>query len=153
MTIGDVVGPVLLPVAFALAAIAALRMVRHIARRYPSVPKRIPARILIDGRPSKQLVAKPFLWVAPSILVATIGTLGVIGFFVKPPDESTRAIHALAFLICAEVAYFVTWITDRQIELARKMTYRIAPARTLRAALPILVTAAVLLVVAAGRSF
>lgn len=149
MTIDEVAGPVMLPLAYALAAIAALWMVQHLARCYPSVPKRIPARIHIDGRPSKQLVGKWFVWFAPSVVVAAIAALGVMVFFVKPPDEPTRPIVALAFLICAELVYFITWMTDRQIEIARKMTYRISPARTLRAALPVLLTAAVVIVIAA----
>ncbi|HTD36255.1 MAG TPA: hypothetical protein VK669_01980 [Candidatus Limnocylindrales bacterium] len=149
MTIDEVIGPVMLPLAFALALIAALWMVQHLARRYPSVPKRIPARIGIDGRPSKQVVGKWFLWLAPAILAAVIVGLGVAVWSVRPPpDESTRPILALAFLICAELVYFITWMTDRQIEIARKMTYRISPARTLRAALPVLLTTAVVLVMA-----
>ena len=139
----------MIPIAFAIAAIAALWMVQHVARRYPSVPKKIPARILVDGRPSKELVGKWFVWFAPSVLVAAIAAFGVLVFVVKPPDESARAIVALAFLVCAEAVYFVTWLTDRQIEIARKMTYRIAPARTFRAALPVLLTTAVLVFVAA----
>jgi len=129
--------------------IAALWMVQHVARQYPAAPKRIPWRIEIDGRPSRRLVGKWFVWVAPPVFVAAIATLGVLAFVVKPPDESTRSIVALAFVICAEAAYFVAWLTDRQIELARKMTYRISPARTWRAALPILLTTAVTLVIAA----
>ena len=140
----------MLPLAFALAVIAALWMVQHLVRQYPSVPKRIPARIEIDGRPSKRLVGKWFVWLAPAILAASIVVLAVAVLFVKPPpDETTRPILALSFLICAEIAYFVTWLTDRQIEIARKMTYRIAPVRTLRAALPIIVTAAVTVLLAA----
>ena len=150
MTIGELVDPVMVPVAFVIAILSALWMITHLARGYPSVPKRIPARILIDGRPSRGVVEKRSLWLAPALLAATIVALGAVLLVAKPPlDESTRPILALAFVICAEVVYFVTWITDRTIEVARKMTYRIAPARTLRVALPLLVTAAAALALAA----
>jgi flagellar biosynthesis protein FliQ len=140
----------MVPVAFAIALVSALWMVQHLARRYPSVPKQVPFRIEIDGRPSKRLVGKWFLWVAPAVVVAMIVVLGVSAFVASPSaDDDTRSILALALLIAAELAYFLAWITDRQIELARKMTYRIAPARTLRAALPILVTTVVVVVIAA----
>jgi hypothetical protein len=39
-------------------------------------------------------------------------------------------------------------VTDRQIELARGMTYRVAPARLFRALTPILVTIAITLFLA-----
>lgn len=150
MTIGEVVGPMMLPIAFAVAVVSALWMLQHVARRYPRVPKRIPWRIEIDGRPSKRLVGKWFLWVAPAIVTMIIAVLGIAVWKANlPPDDTTRTVLALAFFICAEIAWFVAWITDRQIEIARKMTYRIAPVRTLRAALPIMLTVAVTLVVAA----
>ncbi|HTD32581.1 MAG TPA: hypothetical protein VK665_02890 [Candidatus Elarobacter sp.] len=140
----------MLPLAFALALLSALWMVQHVARRYPSAPKRIPWRIELDGRPSNRLVGKWFLWVAPAAVVAVIAVLGVCVFVASPPvDDYSRSILALAFIVVAEVAYFLAWITDRQIELARKMTYRIAPARTWRAALPIILTTIVVLAVAA----
>jgi hypothetical protein len=53
------------------------------------------------------------------------------------------------FLILAEVAWYVGWALDRQIEMARKMTFRIAPARMLRVALPLLATIALTVFIAA----
>ena len=47
------------------------------------------------------------------------------------------------FVVLAEVAWLAAWTFDRHVELARKMTYRIAPARILRACLPVILTAAV----------
>ena len=52
-------------------------------------------------------------------------------------------------LAIAEVAWFAGWTIDRQIELARKMTYRIAPSRMLRALLPLIATAIAIVFVGA----
>lgn len=149
MTIDEVVGPVMLPLAFAVAVLTALWMLQHVARQYPAAPKRIPWRIELDGRPSSRQVGKRFLWLAPAIVAAMIAVLGAVQFAAPPPvEEPVRPLLALTFVICAELAYFVAWVTDRQIELARKMTYRVSPARTWRAVLPILLTTAVTLAVA-----
>lgn len=140
----------MLPLAFALAAVSALWMLVHVARRYRSAPKRVPWRVEMDGRPSKRLVGKWFLWVGPAIVTSVILVVGTATWLANGSgDDFSRTVLALVFLVCAEVAWFVAWVTDRQIELARKMTYRIAPARTWRAALPILLTTAVTLIVAA----
>jgi hypothetical protein len=138
----------MVPVAFAIAVVAALWMLLHIARRYPSVPKRIPWRMRWDGRPSGRSIGKWFLWVAPAILVATITVVGILLHVTGWPPEQGDATLALLYIVFAEVAYLVAWSADRQIELARKMTYRISPARTLRVALPMLATVAVMLVLA-----
>jgi len=132
----------------AIAVAATLLLLRHLARRYPSVPARIPLRIRIDGRPSKRSGGKAVLWLAPGILAAVLVVLGVL-LYVNPPTPELRVPFALMFVVLAEVAWFVAWMLDRQIEVARKMTYRIAPARTLRAFLPILATIAILVVLAA----
>jgi uncharacterized membrane protein len=126
---------------------ATLLLMWHVARRYPTAPKRVPLRIGIDGRPSKRIGPRAVLWLAPGILAVTLVILGV-ALRLDPPEEHVHVVLALAFLTIAEVALFAGWIIDRQIELARKMTYRIAPMRTLRASLPILVTVAVVLVLA-----
>jgi hypothetical protein len=138
---------VLLPIAYGIAVAATLLLIRHVARRYPSVPKRVPLRIQIDGRPSKRSGPKAVLWLAPGILAATLVILGV-ALQLDPPQERVHLLLALAFLTIAEVAWYAGWIIDRQIELARKISYRVSPARTWRATLPILVTVAVVLVLA-----
>lgn len=147
-----VVAVVILPIAYGIAVAATLLLIRYVARRYPSAPARVPLRIGIDGRPSKRSGPKAVLWLAPAILVVVLLTLGLVLFRLLPPTgeelERVQVMMALVFLTIAEVAWFAGWSTDRQIELARKMSYRIAPARTFRALLPILVTTAAALVVA-----
>jgi hypothetical protein len=138
---------VILPIAYGVAVTATLLLMWHVARRYPTAPKRVPLRIGIDGRPSKRFGPRAVLWLAPGILAVTLVILGV-ALRLDPPEERVHVVLALAFLTIAEVALFAGWIIDRQIELARKMTYRIAPMRTLRASLPILVTVAAVLVLA-----
>ena len=137
----------ILPIAYGIAVAATLLLGWHVARRYPSAPKRIPLRIGVDGRPSKRFGPKAVLWLAPGILAAALVILGV-ALRLNPPEERVHVLLAFALLTIAEVAWFAGWIIDRQIELARKMTYRIAPMRTLRASLPILFTVAVVLVLA-----
>jgi hypothetical protein len=138
---------VILPIAYGIAVAATLLLMWHVARRYPSAPKRIPLRIGIDGRPSKRFGPRAVLWLAPCILAAVLVVFAV-AIQLDPPKESVHVLLALAFLTIAEVAWYCGWIMDRQIELARKMTYRIAPMRSFRATLPILVTVAVVLVLA-----
>jgi hypothetical protein len=136
---------VILPIAYGVAIAAVLLLMWHVARRYPSAPKRIPLRIGIDGRPSKRFGPKAVLWLAPGILAATLVILGV-ALRLDPPKSDVHMVLAFVFLTIAEVAWYAAWIIDRQIELARKMTYRIAPMRTLRVSLPLLVTVAVVVV-------
>jgi len=138
---------VIVPIAYAVAVAATLLLIRHVALRYPSVPKRVPLRIRIDGRPSKRFGPKAVLWLAPGVLVAVLIILG-IALGIDPPQERVQLVLALAFVTIAEVAVYAGWLIDRQIELARKITYRIAPARTLRATLPILITVTAVLVIA-----
>jgi hypothetical protein len=66
----------------------------------------------------------------------------------QPPPGDAIVTTALVFLTIAEIAWLMAWVTDRQIELARGMTYRVAPARLFRALTPILVTIAVTLFLA-----
>jgi hypothetical protein len=139
----------MVPLAFAIAVVSALWMLQHVARRYPSVPKTIPWRMRWDGRPSGRSIGKWFLWVAPAILVTVLTVCGAAAYAEGRPPANGDAVLALIFIVFAEVAYLVAWSTDRQIELARKMTYRVSPARSLRVALPMLVTVSVLLLLAA----
>ena len=146
MTIGEVVDPVILPVACGLAVVAILFFFWHVRRRYPSAPKVVPLQLRVDGRPG-QWRSKRWLWLPPWIMTIVTALLSAIVLRV-PAAMGARTVIALAFLTIAEVALFGMWQTDRQIELARKMTYRVAPARTLRALFPILVTTAVTIVLA-----
>lgn len=148
MTIDEVLPPVMIPVAIGVAAIATLLMIVHLARLYPTVPKRVPWRIREDGRPSQRTTGKVVLWLAPIVLAAVLVLLVVLSV-VSPPSDNRRAVIALTFVILAEAAWYVSWISDRQIEMARKMTYRIAPGRMLRAMLPVLLTIAVTIFIAA----
>jgi uncharacterized membrane protein len=138
----------MVPVALAVAVVSALFMLVHLARRYPSVPKRVPLRIREDGRPSKYTTSKAILWLAPAVVVAVLALLVTLAV-VSPPPDNQRAVIALVFVTMAEIAWMVSWTIDRQIEMARKMTYRVAPARLFRVMLPLLLTVAVTIFVAA----
>jgi hypothetical protein len=135
----------MLPIAYGLAVAATVLMLWHVARCYPTSPKRVPLRIGYDGRPSGS-VPKPLLWLAPALVAAAVALLFVIVLVVKPPRPDERAIVALVFVTLAEAAWLVAWMTDRQIELARKITYRIAPGRLFRAVFPILATSVIVIV-------
>jgi hypothetical protein len=147
MTIGEVVLPVIVQVAYGIAVAAVLWLVWHVRRRYPSVPKRISLRLRFDGRPSKPTGPRVIVWVAPIALVLVTALLTVL-LVKSPPPPDQRVQIALVFVILAETAWATGWSTDRQIELARGMTYRVAPARMLRVFAPILVTVAVTLFLA-----
>jgi hypothetical protein len=147
MTIGEVVDPVMLPIAFGFAFVCVLWLVWHVARRYPGAPKRVPTGIRYDGRPGR-LGPKAVLWLAPVIIALCVGATG-IGLLVAPPRTDQHVLLTLVMLALAELAWFAGWSTDRQIELARKMTYRIAPSRILRALLPLLATIVAIAFVAA----
>ncbi|MEA2687781.1 MAG: hypothetical protein QOD51_388 [Candidatus Eremiobacteraeota bacterium] len=138
----------MIPVAFCIAVVATLLLFVHIARCYPSVPKRVPLRIREDGRPSKHTTGKAILWLPPGIVAAALVLLGVLTLLSPPPDNQ-RIVVALVFVVVAEAAWFIGWALDRQIEMARKMTYRIAPARMLRTILPLLATVALTIFIAA----
>lgn len=146
MTIAEVVLPVIVPLAYALCVSALLLLLWHVQQRYRSAPKRIPLRLRLDGRPSGS-GPRRWLWAAPLTMVAILVVLTVF-LITAPPTPDQRIPIALVFVVMAEIAWFVGWTVDRQIELARGMTYRIAPSRTLRAFLPILATIAVTLFLA-----
>jgi hypothetical protein len=114
--------------------------------RYASSPNRVPIGVRWDGRP-RRLASKRWLWVAPAIMVVLVSVVGVLAI-IAPPREDQRPLLALIFIVFAECAWLVAWSTDRQIELARKQTFRIPPARTFRAILPLLATIVVLIAVA-----
>lgn len=146
MTIADVVDPVMLPVAYGIAALAVVVLCWHVARRYPSAPKRVPMRINADGRPGRP-GPKATLWLAPAVLAAVVVVLGT-ALVREPPKPNQHLLLALVMLVVAEVAWLAGWTVNRQIELARKMTYRIAPSRMLRVMLPFLATVAAVIAVA-----
>jgi hypothetical protein len=135
----------MLPIAYGLAVAATLLMIWHVARRYPSAPKRVPLHIGYDGRPGT-LAPRPLLWLAPALMAAVVVFLMVMVLAVQPPRPDQRALIAMVFVTMAETAWFVAWMTDRQIELARKITYRIAPGRLFRAVFPILATSVIVIV-------
>lgn len=150
MTIEEVVGPIALPVSLAIAAIAIVLMLLHVARRYPESPKHVPLSLRFDGRP-RGLVPKIALWLAPVVLTLVVVFVGVRLLTAPVPDDQ-RPATALVFIIFAECAALVAWSTDRQIELARKQTFRIAPSRTLLVALPLLATVAILIAITVHAS-
>jgi hypothetical protein len=143
MTVEDVVDPVMLPVAAGIAIAAIVALFWYVARRYPSAPKRVPLGLRIDGRP-RRLGTRRWLWFAPCVLVAVTG-ISIAAVVTRPPPDDGRTTVALVFLTLAEAAWFLAWTMDRQIELARGMTHRIPPARTLRVFFPILATIVVAL--------
>ena len=136
----------MLPAACGLAIVAILLFAWHVRRRYPSAPKMVPLTLRIDGRPGR-MAPKRWLWLPPVIMAAVVAVLTAV-LLRAPGAAEQRTTIALVFLTTAEVAWFGAWQTDRQIELARKMTYRIAPLRTLRVFFPILVTIVVTVIVA-----
>jgi len=147
VTFDEVLDPVVMPVAFAIAVLSVLWLVWHVARRYPAAPKRVPGRVRYDGRPGR-LREKRTLWLAPVVIAVALGVSGA-ALLKYPARPDQHLVLALAMLAIAEVAWFAGWTIDRQIELARKMTYRIAPSRTLRALLPLIATVIAIVFIAA----
>lgn len=147
MTIDEVVMPVIVPLAYGIAVAAVLALLWYVRRRYPAAPKRIPLRVRLDGRPGYLTGPRAWLWVAPITMVLIMVVLSFF-FFTAPTAPEQRVSIALVFVIMAEVAWLVAWSTDRQIELARGMTYRVAPARLLRVTFPLLATIAITLFLA-----
>jgi hypothetical protein len=146
MTIEDAIAPIVLPAAMGIAIVAIALLFWHVARRYGSAPKRIPIGVRIDGRP-RRLGTRRWLWLAPGVLAGAMAILTAAVATRPPPDEGRTTI-ALVFFTIAEVAWFVAWTIDRQIELGRGMTHRIPPARTLRVFFPILATVVITLALA-----
>jgi hypothetical protein len=138
VTFDEVLDPVAMPIAFAVAVLSVLWLLWHVTRRYPLAPKRVPTGIRFDGRPAR-LGAKRTLWLAPVVIAITLAATGA-ALLAYPPRSDQHLLLALVMLLIAELAWFSAWTIDRQIELARKMTYRVAPSRTLRALLPMIAT-------------
>ena len=136
----------MLPASIGIAIVALLLLVLHVARRYPSAPKRVPLGLNIDGRP-RSLAPKIVLWLLPALLAAAVSIFAVTTLLDAARDDH-RTISTLLFITLAEVAGLGAWSTDRQIELARKQTFRIAPSRTLLVVLPLLATVALLIFIA-----
>ncbi len=147
MTFDEVLDPIVMPIASAIAVLSVLWLVWHVARRYPAAPKRVPARIRYDGRPGR-LHGKRILWLAPIMIALALSATGAV-LLRYPARADQHLVLALAMLAIAEVAWFAGWTIDRQIELARKMTYRVAPGRMLRALLPLIATAVAIIVIGA----
>jgi len=146
MTIDEVLQPVMLPVACGFAIFSVFFFFWHVARRMPGAPKKVPLSLRFDGRPGR-VGSKRWLWLPPAVIAAVTAFLAFV-LPRTPGAADERTAIALVFLTIAEVAWFGAWQTDRQIELARKMTYRIPPLRTLRVFFPILVTIVVTIIVA-----
>jgi hypothetical protein len=110
----------------------------HLRRKYPGIPKRVPLGLRFDGRP-RALASKSWLWLTPALVAAVIAVL-CASMILTPPAVETHLTLLFVFFVIAEVAWFVGWTIDRQIELARGMTHRIAPTRMLLTFLPVLAT-------------
>jgi hypothetical protein len=134
-------------IAYGVAAGTTLLLARHVARRYPSAPKRLPAKIGIDGRPSPQTVPRAILWIFPAILAVVLAILAA-ALAADPVPAAKQPLVVLVFVTIVEVAWLMAWLVDRQIEIARKMTYRVAPGRLFGACAPLLATVAAILVLA-----
>jgi hypothetical protein len=142
--------PLVVWVAAACAHATQLWFIARLARRYARIPVRVPLRLRLDGRP-RAAGSKAGLWIAPiALFVATLGLAVVL--LRRPPPNWDDLLIALAFLICAEAGWFIAWTTDRQIEVARGMTVRIAPQRIVALASPLAVTVLVAIVEAIAQS-
>ena len=118
--------------------------------RLPDGAEALAAAHRRGRRPSARTIGKRILWVAPAILVAVLLLLG-LGLRTAPPRDDQTVVMVLVMVMIAELAWLVAWSVDRQIEIARKMTVRIAPVRLLRVTLPLLVTIAITLAIAFAR--
>jgi hypothetical protein len=135
--------------AYGLALLVTVLMLRHVARGWSNAPARIPLYIGTDGRPGF-LVPRLWLWVAPGIVAVLVVVLGCAVALSPAPDDARPVPLALVFVLLAEVAGFVGWLSGLQVELGRGMTFRIAPIRLWRAVAAILVTVAATIYVAAN---
>lgn len=133
-----------------VAVLAVVLSVWQLARRYPSIPDRVPLGLRLDGRPRAE-GRKSALWAPLAVLVTVIGVL-IAQFALVPPDEYHWPFIALVFVVLAEIAWYLTWTVDRVVEMARGMTVRIAPTRMLLTVLPVAATllAAIVLNIAAS---
>jgi hypothetical protein len=135
--------------AYVLAVLATVLMLRHVARGWSNAPARVPLHIGADGRPGF-LAPRIWLWLAPGIVAALVVVLGCAVAVSAPRDDARPLPLALVFVVLAEVAGLIGWISGLQVELGRGMTFRIAPIRLWRAVAAILVTLAATIYVAAN---
>jgi hypothetical protein len=116
-------------IAYGFAALAAVLLALHVRRRYPAMPERIPLQIGIDGRPGP-LYRKIWVWYLPGLFALFVALLGIAVFTANTPSRFwEQFVLTLVVLEIALFAYFLGWLVDRLIELARRQTYRIAPVR------------------------
>lgn len=130
----------------AIAIVQTALLAWHLRRKYAGIPKRVPLGLRFDGRP-RALASKRWLWLSPALVAVLIAIL-CAEMTLNPPPVETHVTLLFVFLVVAEVAWFVGWTIDRQIELARGMTHRIAPTRMLLTFLPVLATIAITLALA-----
>ncbi len=142
--------PLIIAIAAAFALCTQLWVLLRLARRFASIPARVPLRLRLDGRP-RATGSKRGLWIAPLTTLTVTVVLGA-AVLAHPPPYWQDVIVALAFLICAEVGWFIAWTIDRQVEIARGMTVRIAPRRIVALAFPLVATIAVAIVEAIAQS-
>ncbi len=140
----------LLWIACGIAIAAALLSLLHLARRYAAAPARVPLQIAYDGRPHGY-GPRALLWLAPAIVALVVAVL-TAGIVARPPRPDQQAELAMVFVTMAEIAWLVGWLADRQIELARQITFRIAPSRLALVIVPLLGTIALTVAVAALTS-
>jgi hypothetical protein len=133
--------------AYAAALLAALLLLRHVARRWPSVPARIPMSIGYDGR-GRGPVPRGWIWFLPLVICTIIVVIPPLLVLVPSHRPPPPIVTALLCLLLIELAGLIGWLVSLQIELGRKMTFRIAPIRLARAVAPVLVTIAIILYVA-----
>jgi len=133
--------------AYAIAVVATLLMLRHVARVWPNAPARVPLHLGIDGRPG-MLAPRPFLWLGPGIVAAIVVYLGV-ALAMTPPYAASPLVLALVYVILAEMAALVGWLAGLQVQIGRNQTFRIAPTRLLLAVGPIILTILALVYVSA----
>jgi hypothetical protein len=141
---------VFLWLADALALAAGIAACWRLARRFKSLPPRVPLRLRFDGRP-RAVGPKAGLFLAPGATLFVVVVL-TIALLVHRPPEYQRPALALAFVILAEIAWFAAWSSERQIEIARGMTVRIAPQRMVAIAFPIAATIVIALAVIIGQT-
>jgi hypothetical protein len=135
-------------IAFGVALAATAFLALHVYRRLPTMPKRMPLGIGIDGRARKGRAPRAFVWVIPAALaLAVVGT----GFalLTAPPDPDQQPLPTLVLVELAVVAGLMVWVVDRLVELGRDQTFRVKPSRLLVATLPTLAGIVLIAVVAA----
>ncbi len=134
-------------IAYGIALVATAFLALHVRGRFPTMPKRMPLGIGIDGR-ARQRAPRAFVWLIPGTLGFVMLALGA-GLLTAPPDPDRQPVLALVLLELAAIAVWMRWIVDRLIELARDQTFRVRPARLLASSLPMVAGIALIAVFAA----